>query len=136
MTPMVTISYILKRQVELHLGSRRSRTRSRHLCTKRTLRRRRFKKRCAALELAMLLRQCCTLESCAGLKGLVMATPSLSSSHGAPHVENHLLGIDTVLMSWEQGSLKTTKRLPRTLQRPVKITGLLVAVANVVQRQT
>jgi hypothetical protein len=49
MTPMVTISYILKRQVELHLGSRRRRTRSRHSCTKRTLRRRRFKKRCAAL---------------------------------------------------------------------------------------
>ena len=136
MTPMVTISYILKRQVELHLGSRRRRTRSRHLCTKRTLRRRRFKKRCAALELAMLLRQCCTLESCAGLKGLVMATPSLSSSHGALQVENHLLGINNVLMSWGQGSLKNTKRLPRTLQRPVKITGLLVAVADVVQRET
>ena len=136
MTPMVTISYILKRQVELHLGSRRRRTRSRHLCTKRTLRRRRFKKRCAALELTMLLRQCCTLESCAGLKGLVMATSSLSSSHGVLHVENHLLGINNVLMSWGQGSLKNTKRLPRTLQRPVKITGLLIAEADVVQRQT
>ena len=65
-----------------------------------------------------------------------MATSSSSSSHGVLQVENHLLGINNILMSWGQGSLKNTKRLPRTLHRTVKITGLLVAEADDVQRQT